>query len=75
MDLEECLVQLQRHGKSEYFLPGQRDKSGQLFIPQKLYGRETEVTTLMDAFDRVSAGTTEMMLVSGYSGIGKSCLV
>ncbi|MFE1747703.1 ATP-binding protein [Coleofasciculus sp. H7-2] len=75
VDLEECLLQLQTNGKIEYFLPGQRDKSGQLLIPQKLYGRETEVTTLMDAFDRVSAGTTEMMLVSGYSGIGKSCLV
>ncbi|MEG4627993.1 AAA family ATPase, partial [Microcoleus sp. w1-18aA5] len=41
----------------------------------KLYGRETEVETLLAAFERVSRGSTEMMLVSGYSGIGKSALV
>ncbi|MEG4440642.1 AAA family ATPase [Microcoleus sp. AT9_B5] len=74
-DLEQCLSQLQQTGQISNFIPGQRDKSGQFLIPQKLYGRETQVATLMDAFDRVSAGTAEMMLVSGYSGIGKSCLV
>ncbi|HEY9600239.1 MAG TPA: AAA family ATPase, partial [Allocoleopsis sp.] len=47
----------------------------QFLIPQKLYGREHELSTLMDAFERVSLGATEMMLVSGYSGIGKSSLV
>ncbi|MCL1472479.1 trifunctional serine/threonine-protein kinase/ATP-binding protein/sensor histidine kinase [Argonema antarcticum] len=74
-DLEQCLSQLQQTGQISHFIPGQRDKSGQFLIPQKLYGRETQVATLMDAFDRVSSGTAEMMLVSGYSGIGKSCLV
>ncbi|MEG4572783.1 AAA family ATPase [Microcoleus sp. N3A4] len=74
-DLEQCLSQLQQTGQISNFIPGQRDKSGQFLIPQKLYGRETQLATLMDAFDRVSAGTAEMMLVSGYSGIGKSCLV
>jgi predicted ATPase/signal transduction histidine kinase/serine/threonine protein kinase len=74
-DLEQCLNQLQQSGKYCNFIPGRRDKSGHFLIPQKLYGRETQVANLMDAFDRVSAGTAEMMLVSGYSGIGKSCLV
>ncbi|MEG4394821.1 AAA family ATPase [Microcoleus sp. BROC3] len=74
-DLEQCLNQLQQTGKNSNFIPGERDKSGQFLIPQKLYGRETQVANLMDAFDRVSAGTAELMLVSGYSGIGKSCLV
>ncbi|MEG4589530.1 AAA family ATPase [Microcoleus sp. MOSTC5] len=74
-DLEQCLNQLQQTGTNSNFIPGERDKSGQFLIPQKLYGRETQVANLMDAFDRVSAGTAEMMLVSGYSGIGKSCLV
>jgi len=74
-DLEQCLHQLQKNGQNCNFIPGERDKSGQFLIPQKLYGRETQVATLMDAFDRVSAGTAEIMLVSGYSGIGKSCLV
>ncbi|NQE32474.1 trifunctional serine/threonine-protein kinase/ATP-binding protein/sensor histidine kinase [Microcoleus asticus] len=74
-DLEQCLNQLQQTGTNSNFIPGERDKSGQFLIPQKLYGRETQVATLMDAFDRVSAGTAEVVLVSGYSGIGKSCLV
>ncbi|HEY9850991.1 MAG TPA: AAA family ATPase [Leptolyngbyaceae cyanobacterium] len=74
-DLEQCLTQLQQTGEISNFIPGQRDKLGQFLIPQKLYGREAQVATLMDAFNRISVGTAEMMLVSGYSGIGKSCLV
>jgi len=45
------------------------------FSSRKNFCREQEVATLMDAFERVSLGATEMMLVSGYSGIGKSSLV
>lgn len=74
-DLEECLFQLQTIGKIENFVPGRRDKSGHFLIPQKLYGRETEVAALMAAFERVSLGASEMMLVSGYSGIGKTSVV
>ena len=44
-------------------------------IPQKLYGREREVETLLQAFDRVTTGQSEFLLVAGYSGIGKSSLV
>ncbi|MEG4068639.1 AAA family ATPase [Microcoleus sp. Pol11C2] len=74
-DLETCLQQLQTTGKIENFPIGQRDRGNQLLIPQKLYGRETEVQILLDAFGRVSRGATEMMLVSGYSGIGKTSIV
>ncbi|AFZ24406.1 putative ATPase [Cylindrospermum stagnale PCC 7417] len=74
-DLETCLTQLQTDGEISPIIVGQLDSYSQFSIPQKLYGREREVATLLSAFDRVSAGTTEMMLVSGYSGIGKSCLV
>ncbi len=74
-DLERCLTQLQATGKIADFVPGQLDKSGHLSIPQKLYGRELEVQELLDAFNRISQGGSEMMLVSGYSGIGKSSLV
>lgn len=74
-DLEECLRQLQATGKISHFQIGQLDLSSQFLIPQKLYGREVEVMMLINAFERVSLGATEMMLVSGYSGIGKSCLV
>lgn len=74
-DLETCLAQLQESGTISHFIIGAKDLSNQLLIPQKLYGREEEVAVLMEAFERTSLGTAEMMLVSGYSGIGKSCLV
>lgn len=74
-DLETCLLQLESTGEIKDFIPGKRDRASQLSIPQKLYGREREVEMLMDAFVRVSRGATEMMLVTGYSGIGKTSIV
>ncbi|MEG4472032.1 AAA family ATPase, partial [Microcoleus sp. AT9_B5] len=74
-DLEKCLAQLQETGKIEDFEIAQRDLSDRFLIPDKLYGRETEVETLLQAFDRVSQGTTEMMLVAGFSGTGKTAVV
>ncbi len=83
-DLEKCLKQLQRSDRLETFPLGLHDISDKFQIPQKLYGRETEVETLLTAFERVAGGKTEkvkeqskiqMMLVAGYSGIGKSSLV
>ncbi|PHK27087.1 hypothetical protein VF12_35910, partial [Nostoc linckia z15] len=74
-DLEICLKELTSNGKFENFIPGQLDKFSQFTIPQKLYGRQQEVVSLISAFDRISTGKSEMMLVSGYAGIGKSCLV
>jgi len=53
----------------------QNDFSGKFEIPQKLYGRDSEVNTLLQAFERVSQGSAEMMLVAGYSGVGKTALV
>ena len=45
-------------------------------IPEKLYGRDREVDALLTAFDRtVAGGRPELVLVSGYSGIGKSAVV
>jgi len=74
-DLEECLRQWQTKGQIDPFLIDQHNISDQFQIPQKLYGREREISTLLAAFDRVSQGASEMMLVSGYSGIGKSVLI
>jgi predicted ATPase len=54
---------------------GQVDYVSQFLIPQTLYGRDQEVATLLTAFEQVSAGAAELMLVSGYSGIGKTSLV
>ncbi|MBD1884587.1 ATP-binding sensor histidine kinase [Microcoleus vaginatus] len=74
-DLETCLSQWQETGKLANFDLGQRDLCDRFSIPEKLYGRESEVFSLLAAFDRVSAGSAEMMLVAGFSGIGKTAVV
>jgi len=74
-DLENCLHQLQISGKIESFEIATKDVCDRFIIPDKLYGREAEVSTLLEAFERVSNGATEMMLVAGFSGIGKTAVV
>ncbi|MCL1465033.1 AAA family ATPase [Argonema galeatum] len=74
-DLEMCLVQLQETDSIEEFALGTRDITDRFLIPEKLYGRETEVFNLLAAFERVSTGSAEMMLVAGFSGIGKTAIV
>jgi len=74
-DLEKCLNSIQTVGEIENFTIGQLDLHSQLLIPKQLYGREAEVFSLLQAFERVRFGATEVMLISGYSGIGKSSLV
>ncbi|MEQ8971029.1 MAG: AAA family ATPase [Coleofasciculus sp. C1-SOL-03] len=74
-DLENCWHQLCTSGEISQFSLGQQDISDKFQIPQKLYGREAEIHQLLDTFDRVSEGATELILVAGYSGIGKSVLV
>ena len=74
-DLETCLYQLKDTGKIEYFEIGKRDISERFLIPEKLYGRENEVQQLLAAFERVANGDNELMLVAGFSGIGKTAVV
>jgi serine/threonine protein kinase len=75
-DLRRCLAEWEAHGCIADFIPGQHDAPDRLLIPEKLYGREREIETLLTAFDRVVAGgRPELVLVSGYSGIGKSAVV
>jgi predicted ATPase/signal transduction histidine kinase len=74
-DLELCWQELETTGEIQDFAIAENDKTGLFLIPQKLYGRETEVASLMTTFECVSQGTSEITLVSGYSGIGKSALV
>jgi predicted ATPase/signal transduction histidine kinase len=112
-DLEKCLQQLENTGEIRLFELATRDICDRFIIPEKLYGREEEVQTLLDAFDRVATspqsphlskakhplasplppflrgdrggmgtgggsllgGGTEMMLVAGFSGIGKTAVI
>ncbi len=96
-DLETCLQQLNETGKIEDFVIGKRDLCDRFIIPEKLYGRATEVATLLAAFDRVAGreqteiqteierenqskiqnpkSKIELMLVAGFSGIGKTVVV
>jgi serine/threonine protein kinase len=75
-DLRRCLIEWKARGDSEEFPLGQQDTSDRLLIPEKLYGRAREVETLLASFDRiVKSGTPELVLVSGYAGIGKSSVV
>ena len=74
-DLEKCLDRITDTGQIEDFEIASRDISDRFTIPEKLYGREREVETLLAAFARISNGTSEMMLVAGFSGIGKTVVV
>src|SRR6266849_3975110 len=75
-DLRRCLAEWQSCGRIDVFPLGAHDLSDRLLIPEKLYGREHEIDALLAAFDRVVAqGTPELVLVSGYSGVGKSSVV
>ena len=65
-----------RTGAIETFPLGERDTPDRLLIPEKLYGRDPRSRSLLAAFDRVvGGGRPELVLVSGYSGIGKSSVV
>ncbi|MDB4938386.1 MAG: multi-sensor signal transduction multi-kinase, partial [Labilithrix sp.] len=74
-DLRRCLEALETAGPMSFPL-GAADVPDRLLIPEKLYGRERDIETLLAAFARVVAdGELEVVLVSGYSGIGKSSVV
>ena len=87
-DLERAEQQLETSGEIKSFALGERDRSDRFLIPEKLYGRSAEVKTLLTAFDRVAnppesprnsggaeGGRIEMMLVAGFSGIGKTAVI
>jgi predicted ATPase/signal transduction histidine kinase len=80
-DLERCQQQWETTGEIMPFVLGERDVCDRFLIPEKLYGREAEVTQLLAAFERVSQGDgektqhSELILIAGFSGIGKTALV
>ena len=74
-DLQKCLLQLRLKGEIQSFPLGTQDIFSTFQIPKKLYGREEELNTLINGFEHAMKGSVELMLVAGYSGIGKSALV
>src|SRR6266542_4074830 len=75
-DLRRCLAQWEADRRIDAFPLGQQDSPDRLLIPEKLYGRDREIEKLLASFDRViKGGTPELVLVAGYSGIGKSAVV
>jgi len=75
-DLRRCLRDWESLGRIDPFLLGAQDASDRFLIPEKLYARDRESKALLEAFDRVvTSGMPELVLVSGYSGIGKSSIV
>jgi serine/threonine protein kinase len=82
-DLKHCAAQLTETSQVGSIQLGLQDVSDQFHIPQKLYGREAEIAALLAAFDRIagmrdvenSSLKVEIMLISGYAGVGKSALV
>jgi serine/threonine protein kinase len=75
-DLRHCLAERERKRRIAPFTLGEHDVSDRLLLPEKLYGRAREIDTLLACFDRmVNSGAVELVLVSGYSGIGKSSVV
>jgi predicted ATPase/signal transduction histidine kinase/GAF domain-containing protein/CheY-like chemotaxis protein len=75
-DLRRCLGEWETMRRIDAFPLGIHDISNRLLMPEKLYGRNQQREALLAAFDRViTTGTPALVLVSGYSGIGKSSLV
>ena len=75
-DLQRCRAEWEMRARIDDFPLAEHDLPDQLLIPEKLYGRSREVAALLGSFDHVIAtGVPELVLVCGYSGIGKSSVV
>ncbi len=75
-DLQLCLAEWTSGASIEDFVLGELDRPDRLVSAERLYGRDREIDALLSSFDRVAAsGEPELVLVSGYPGIGKSSVV
>ena len=75
LDLEECLTRIEETGEINEFPLGKGDVSDQLCLPHRIYGRKAEKEKLVQAVERTSGGGRQLVLVTGYSGVGKTTLV
>ncbi len=74
-DLERCLELMARGRGGEDMETCTGDVSGLFLVPQTILGREAELEMLLSAFDRAARGPGEFVLVAGWSGVGKTCLI
>ncbi|MEM9457851.1 MAG: AAA family ATPase [Myxococcota bacterium] len=74
-DLRYCQEQRQQHASIEIFPLREREVTQHLATPTRLYGRRAELAKLLGCYQRAAAGGTELLLISGSPGIGKSALV
>ncbi|MGK5092572.1 AAA family ATPase [Deltaproteobacteria bacterium TL4] len=74
-DLAQCESEWNENHRITPFTLGQKDISDRFNMPQKLYGRASDVALMFEAFHRICEGKSEIMLVTGHSGVGKSSLV
>lgn len=70
-----CLERTRQGQPLDELSLGTVDVPSRIRIPHRLYGRDAEVRQLLEAFERVAAGGKELVLVSGYSGVGKSAVI
>ncbi|MBK9264309.1 MAG: AAA family ATPase [Polyangiaceae bacterium] len=76
-DLTACLDSLDQNGHCAALTVGQYDVPERFRIPLRVYGRDKEIQTLLAAFERITqpSASSSLVLVAGYSGIGKSSLI
>ncbi|RYG30956.1 histidine kinase, partial [bacterium] len=75
-DLRRCLEDCVASGSPSAFPLGEFDVSPDLIMPEALYGRHEEVEALTNLLEEVAeTGGSRLVLVSGYSGMGKSSVV
>ena len=74
-DVQECMHHWQTSLSVPPFQLGGNESFERFLVPQKMYGRNREIAILKDAFDAVRQGETRLVVIAGYSGIGKTTLV
>ncbi len=74
-DLVKCHEDFKKTGSINSFLIGQQDVSNRFQIPEKLFGRDKEIVSLIESYQRVLRGSKEVLFINGHAGTGKTVLI